>query len=434
MTTRDLVQVAIKLDYDAVAVYTGGVEGFEATSPMVTGVPLSERPEAATRYENYIAGQEAAFIEALHARVPNVEIGTTLRTVYGGISATIPANAVETVLDISGAVAVQKNDLRQPLTDSSPEFVNATALYDELGTTANAGQGLILGNLDTGVWPEHPSFADQGNLPPPGGPERACDFGDNPLTPAIDVFQCQNKLIGGQAFSDGYFDRPGRPAEPFPDSARDSNGHGTHTTSTSAGNMLDEAPVFGVDRGPVHGIAPGAYIMEYKVCYAEGCNVFDSANAVEQASPRRRRRDQLLDLGRQQPVHRPRGARVPRRLRGRSVRRGVGRERRARRQHREPPVAVGHHRGGVHPDPRVRHHTVADRGQRRHVHRERGVDHGWRRPAAGGPRSERRGVRTHGYTRRHGPSAAPNLPRASSLGSSSPASEACRRGSGRASW
>ena len=37
-------------------------------------------------------------------------------------------------------------------------------MYDELGTTANAGDGVIYGNLDTGVWPEHPSFADQGNL------------------------------------------------------------------------------------------------------------------------------------------------------------------------------------------------------------------------------------------------------------------------------
>ncbi len=61
------VQVAIKLDYDAVAVYAGGVEGFEATSPMVTGVPLSERPAAARRYEGHIASQEAAFVAALRA-------------------------------------------------------------------------------------------------------------------------------------------------------------------------------------------------------------------------------------------------------------------------------------------------------------------------------------------------------------------------------
>lgn len=276
------IQVAIKLDYDAVAVYTGGVPGLEATSPAVTGVPLSERPAAAAEYENHIAAEEQAFVDALADAVPSAEVGTSLRTVYGGISAIIPANEVETVLAIPGSVAVQLNDLRQPLTDSSPEFVNATAVYETLGTTANAGEGLILGNLDTGIWPEHPSFADLGNLPPPGGPARSCNFGDNPLTPEADVFQCQNKLIGGDVFLDNYFAVP-RPPETFADTARDSNGHGTHTTSTSAGNILDSAEVFAVERGPLHGIAPGAHIIEYKVCGVQGCNAFDSAAAVEQA-------------------------------------------------------------------------------------------------------------------------------------------------------
>ena len=48
--------------------------------------------------------------------------------------------------------------------------MNAPPVYDELGSTANAGEGIIYGNLDTGIWPEHPSFADQGNLAPPPGP------------------------------------------------------------------------------------------------------------------------------------------------------------------------------------------------------------------------------------------------------------------------
>ena len=275
------VQVAIKLDYDSVATYTGGIKGFAATSPQVTGRPLSQRPAAAARYEAHVAAQEAAFVAVLRAKVPTAKVGTRLRTVYGGLSAIIPANAVEDVLSIPGAVAVQANDLRQPLTDSSPAFVNAPPVYGELGTTANAGEGLILGNLDTGVWPEHPSLADVGNLRPPEGPSRECDFGDNPLTPVVDVFECNDKLIGGKAFLDNYFAVP-RPPEPFA-SARDSNGHGTHTATTSAGNVLDSAEVFGVERGPLHGLAPGAHVIEYKVCGVQGCNAFDSAAAVQQA-------------------------------------------------------------------------------------------------------------------------------------------------------
>jgi Subtilase family/Fibronectin type-III domain len=275
------VEVAIKLDYDAVAVYAGGLQGFEATSPLVTGVPLSERPAAAQRYELHVAGQEAAFVDALRAAVPSAQIGTRLRTVYGGIAATIPANAVETVLAIPGAVAVQKNALRQPLTDSSPEFVNADDVYDALGTTENAGEGVILGNLDTGIWPEHPSFADLGNLKPPSGPARECNYGDNPLTPAVDVFVCQNKLIGGAHFTDTYDRIFGD--DPLEGTARDGEGHGTHTSSTSAGNIVTDVPVLGRDLADIHGLAPGAWVMEYKVCGPQGCFGVDSAAAVQQA-------------------------------------------------------------------------------------------------------------------------------------------------------
>ena len=94
---------------------------------------------------------------------------------------------------------------------------------------------------------------------------------------------CNNKLIGGHPFLATYLSDPGRAAaEPF-HTARDSNGHGTHTSSTTAGNMLDSAMIFGVERGPIHGIAPGAHLIEYKVCGIQGCFDSDTAAAVQQA-------------------------------------------------------------------------------------------------------------------------------------------------------
>lgn len=275
------VRVMIKLDYDAVAAYAGGIDGLAATSPSVTGTALTGSSPAEQAYGQYVSAQESAAVAALQAQVPGIRVGQSLRTVYGGVAAEIPAAAVEQVLAVDNVVAVQYDKLNQPLTDESPEFVGATGAYDALGTTANAGQGVILGNLDTGIWPEHPSFADLGNLPPPPGPARECDYGDNPLTPATDVFICNNKLIGGAAFTTSYdaiF-----ADDPFAGSARDGNGHGTHTASTSAGNIVDSATVFGIERGPIHGLAPGAYVMEYKVCGPQGCQSSDSAAAVAEA-------------------------------------------------------------------------------------------------------------------------------------------------------
>ena len=51
-------------------------------------------------------------------------------------------------------------------------------------------------------------------------------------------------------------------------SARDSEGHGTHTASTAAGDRVDHTPLYGVDRGPISGMAPGARVIMYRVCAA----------------------------------------------------------------------------------------------------------------------------------------------------------------------
>ncbi|MCL4863948.1 MAG: S8 family serine peptidase, partial [Caldilineaceae bacterium] len=55
------------------------------------------------------------------------------------------------------------------------------------------------------------------------------------------------------------------------DSARDDNGHGTHTATTAAGNAGVAATLFGVDRGIVSGVAPRAHIIAFRVCGDLGC-------------------------------------------------------------------------------------------------------------------------------------------------------------------
>lgn len=280
------INVLVKLDYDSLATYSGTLPGLAPTSPSVTGRELTAAT-AEQRYESFIAAQEASFENELAAAIPDARVGQSLRTVYGGMALTVPANQVGDLLTLPGVVAVQEDKLLQPLTDESPNFIGADTLYPALGGDRRAGTGVIVGVLDTGAWPEHPSFADQGHMPPPPrtftGQPRACDFGDNPLTPANDPFVCNNKLIGGAAFLDTYLDDDERAAaEPFHNS-RDSNGHGTHTASTSAGNVLESAEVFGVERGPLNGVAPGAWVSVYKVCGIAGCYESDAAAAVGQA-------------------------------------------------------------------------------------------------------------------------------------------------------
>jgi hypothetical protein len=134
------VNVVIKLDYDSVAAYTGGVRGYPATSPAATGRPLTGSADEA-RYTSHIVTKENAVLAELSKRVPQAKVGQRLRTVYGGVAAVVPANRVKDLLSIKGVVAVQSDSLRKPLTDASPEFLRATSLYPQLGGTNNAGRG-----------------------------------------------------------------------------------------------------------------------------------------------------------------------------------------------------------------------------------------------------------------------------------------------------
>lgn len=291
-TDSALVDVVVKLDYDASASYRGTLKGLPATSPSVTRQRLSGRSAAERRYTAYVAGRERTFETALRAKVPSARIGHRLRVVYGGVSLRLPAAQAKVLLTLPGVAAVQSDTLAHPdatprtaSTVESPTFIGAPTIWKQVGGQALAGRGIIFADLDTGIWPEHPMLANNPALgaPPatPSGQPRACTFGDNPLTPATDTFVCNDKVIGGQAFLQTY--AANNPPEVYGDTARDSDGHGTHTTTTTAGDPVVNALDLGVDRGPVSGVAPGAWVMEYKVCGVTGCYGSDTAAATQQA-------------------------------------------------------------------------------------------------------------------------------------------------------
>lgn len=279
-----IVNVVVKADFDATASYRGGVANLAPTSPEVTGRKLTGRSSEERAYEAYTSSILAQVKRDASARA-GAKPGRELKRVYGGVAMQVPANKVASLLTIPNVVAVQPDTLNQKLTDSSNAFIGSPTVWAQEGGQALAGKGVIFADLDSGIWPEHPSLANNpalGTPPPaPSGLPRACVYGDNPLTPATDVFVCNSKVIGGQPFLSTYNAVVG--GEVYPDSARDSDGHGTHTTTTAAGGVVSTAKIFGIERGPASGVAPGAWVIEYKVCGAEGCFGSDTAAAVEQA-------------------------------------------------------------------------------------------------------------------------------------------------------
>ncbi|HUE45465.1 MAG TPA: S8 family serine peptidase [Aestuariivirgaceae bacterium] len=283
----ELVNVMVKFDLDSVASYRGDVQGLRATSPSITGKSLKENSAAVAAYRQYASAKAGLLRRAIKSRVADVRLGTTFLTAYGGVAARLPANRAKQLLQIEGVAAVQYDRLEQPLTDASPAFIGASSVWGSLGGSSTAGEGVIVGVLDTGIWPEHPSFDDPG-IAHPGG-SYGCDFGDGFDPDFGDDFTCNDKLIGAYAFVDTYLSAigamPGEfcKADDSACSARDANGHGTHTSSTAAGGPVASAVLLGVERGPISGIAPGAHVIMYRVCLNDGCFGSDSVAAVEQA-------------------------------------------------------------------------------------------------------------------------------------------------------
>jgi hypothetical protein len=282
------VHVMIKYDFDATASYTGGVDGLAPTSPRETGRKLRENRGAVGAYEAFARQKAQSISSAIKNAVPGANVKETFETVYGGVRATIPANAVEKVLSVPGVVAVQRDAVNHPteLSGAEPRFIGATNAWNSLGGE-KAGDGVVVGVIDTGIWPEHPSVAARPDLSPSPG-SYPCQFGvsGSPNDPA---FACNNKLIGAYAFTDTYMAVVGAGPEEYCNastnqcSARDSEGHGTHTATTAAGNPVASAQLFGVERGPVSGVAPGAKLIMYRVCLSGGCYSSDSISAIQQA-------------------------------------------------------------------------------------------------------------------------------------------------------
>jgi subtilisin family serine protease len=282
-----LVSVMIKYDFDALASYSGRIPGLKATNPRVTGKKFSSNRTAVAAYNRYTAHRAARIGSAIGARVPGARLGTVFTTVYGGVAARVPANQIGKLLRIPGVSAVQRDELAKPLDDNTG-FVGATGVWPSLGGADQAGQNVRVGIIDTGVWPEHPMLADTHGLS--AVPHVACQFGDGTDTAHLGpTFACNNKLIGAYAKTATYMALVGAGANEFCNntthrcSARDPEGHGTHTTTTAAGDCVASAMLYGVERGPVCGIAPGARVIQYRVCLAAGCFSSDSVSAVAQA-------------------------------------------------------------------------------------------------------------------------------------------------------
>ncbi|NP_001234257.2 subtilisin-like endoprotease precursor [Solanum lycopersicum] len=182
--------------------------------------------------------------------------------VMTGFAARLTAEQVKEMEKIHGFVSAQKQRTLSLDTTHTSSFLG---LQQNMGVwkDSNYGKGVIIGVIDTGILPDHPSFSDVGMPPPPAKWKGVCESNF--------TNKCNNKLIGARSYQLGH----GSPI--------DDDGHGTHTASTAAGAFVNGANVFGNANGTAAGVAPFAHIAVYKVCNSDGCADTDVLAAMDAA-------------------------------------------------------------------------------------------------------------------------------------------------------
>ena len=182
--------------------------------------------------------------------------------------------------DLAGdpAVATVEPDSVRRLAAAAPGGAASTADYPRLG-----GAGVVIGLVDSGLWPDSPLFADVRGL---GRSPR--DFRGGCATGSgwsRDV--CDDKIVGAQWFVDGFgADRVRSGARLSP---LDDDGHGTLMASIAAGNAGVSVQVPGQRAGLYAGAAPQARLAVYKACWTapdprdDGCSTADLVTAIDRA-------------------------------------------------------------------------------------------------------------------------------------------------------
>jgi hypothetical protein len=202
----------------------------------------------------------------------------TYDTLVHGYSARLTHGEAQALASQPGVLLIYPEVRYELHTTRTPEFLGldgTDALFPQLDT----GSDVIVGVLDTGVWPERPSYDDAGFGPVPAGWKGKCEEGGD-----FNASACNKKLIGARYFLAGYEAANG-PLDTTKESRspRDHNGHGTHTSSTAAGGTVRGADLLGYAAGTAKGMAPRARVATYKVCWFGQCSSSDVLKAMEVA-------------------------------------------------------------------------------------------------------------------------------------------------------
>jgi subtilisin family serine protease len=252
LTALAVAVVTVLLAADGPSLPTGAASTSEVVV-LLDSPSLARAPGTAAR----IDAEQRMFRRELAADVPSARVGWRYRLVANGFSVTLPSRDVARVRALSGVRDVLPTASYAPQSESTPQEIGATAIWGQSLDTA--GQGVKIGIIDSGIDPEHPYFDPAGYAMPPGFPKGQQRF----TTAKVIVARVFAPKTGATAASVRLAYSP-----------NDST-HGTHVAGIAAGNA--DTPT---GQGRVSGVAPRAYLGNYKVFVETDTGLSPNANSA----------------------------------------------------------------------------------------------------------------------------------------------------------
>ncbi|XLP09060.1 S8 family serine peptidase [Alteromonas marina] len=276
---KNILANAIQVNNDSVRVIIqlndAPMAQFSAVNPSVSsmaahkGQKVNFASNAAKEYKSFLEAQQQSVIQSIKAFDKSFKADLSYTAAFNGFAGIVSKSALDKLSSLSTVKAVYPDVIHHAQMDASLDLIGAVETWEQFGGKENAGAGVKVAIIDSGIRPENPLFS-----------------GENFEAPAADTLPtddycsevpdfCNNKLIVARAADivEGF-----AVVEEEYESPLGFNGHGTHVAGTAVGNFGVMAERDGAE-AEISGVAPAAYLMAYKGLYATPANPASSSGA-----------------------------------------------------------------------------------------------------------------------------------------------------------
>ncbi|WP_199614184.1 S8 family peptidase [Paenibacillus alkalitolerans] len=235
---QDAEYAYVRFSDPPIASYDGTVNGYEKTKPS-KGQKINLTSPAAKKYGNRLEAQRDNYKKWLAKHLPQVQVVTEYSVTYNGLGLKLNGASLNDIKAGPGAVETGYSKTYRKTMSRSTGLIDAPPLWEALGGQADAGAGIKVGVIDSGIDQAHPFLQPNAGMEMPEGFPK----GDERFT--------SNKVIVAKVFHQ----------DPW-QTAQAVESHGTHVAGTVAGKA-GTMPTLG--NSPLSGVAPGAYLGNYNV-------------------------------------------------------------------------------------------------------------------------------------------------------------------------